>query len=294
MKRLQTSFSLTTYLIGCALVGLAATAANAQQDPPSTSAEGKEKAAADKKVAAKKATPKEDAKPTEAERLPNAPADACQGGLIVEDGKADKGYSFVSSAKWGMYVQQVRSQDFPTRHLQNVCVCWFQKPGGSDADFEVVFFTEEGTRPSMEPYAKVKATAKAVGEGKLDAKWHSVDVSGVSVPEGTSYIGVRWQPKKEKRLFVCSDHSPETLRQTAFFGEDRSRGWINLETTADPIFIPHRALLLRSTAHPEGYEPPPSMAEPAASATPPVAPATAEPVAETPAAETPTAADPNS
>lgn len=217
------------------------------------------------------------AKPAEDERLPNAPADACQGGHIVEDGKADKGYSFVSTAKWGMYVQQVTSANFPTRHLKDVCVCWFQKPGGGDADFEVVFFTDQGGRPSMEPYAKVKGKATAIGEGKLDAKWHAVDVSGVSIPEGPSYIGVRWQPRKEPRLFVCSDHSPETPRQPGFFGEDRSRGWSNVATTADPIFIPHRALLIRSVSHPEGWEPPPAKAEPAASATPQVEPATAEP-----------------
>lgn len=209
--------------------------------------------------------------PSEAERLPNAPADACQGGYIVDDGKADKGYSFVSSAKWGMYVQKVESEKFPSRHLQNVCVCWFQKPGGGDADFEVLFFTAEGERPAMEPYAKVKATAKALGQGKLDAKWHTVDVAGVSIPEGVSYIGVRWRPKKEPRLFVCSDHSSETPRQVGFFGEDRSKGWVNLETTSDPIFIPHRALLLRTVSHPQGWQPPPQAA-PAASATPIVEP----------------------
>ena len=151
-----------------------------------------------------------------------------------------------------MYVQEVQSEDFPSRHLKEVCACWFQKPGGGKADFEVLFFAAEGSRPAMEPYAKVQATAKGLGEGKRDARWHVVDVSGVSLPEGTSYIGVRWQPTKEPRLFVCSDQSAETPRRKGFFGEDRSRGWIDLETTADPIFIPHRALMIRSVAHPEG------------------------------------------
>ncbi len=263
MKRLQPPHSLT--LCGLSFTLLLAAAATIAQEPPAN------QTAPANLEPAKAAAPAVDP-PTPSERLPNAPADACQGGLVFDDGKADKGYSFVSSAKWGMYVQQVESRDIPSRHLQNVCVCWFQKPGDGDADFEVVFFAADGAKPAMEPYAKVKSTAKALGQGKLDAKWHSVDVSGVSVPEGTSYIGVRWQPKKEPRLFVCSDHSEETARQKAFFGEDRSKGWIDLETTSDPIFIPHRALLLRTLSHAKDWQPPPPQAAPAASATPRVEP----------------------
>lgn len=280
MKRLRLSYSLTlcALLLSLLLPTAAATAQETPKNdatppevsPPAASAGVEPGAEATPGAAAKPTSPSADG--TAAERLPNAPADACQGGLIFDDGKADKGYSFVSSARWGMYVQQVTSEALPSRHLQNVCVCWFQKPGGGDADFEVLFFAAEGKRPAMEPYAKVKSTAKSLGQGKLDAKWHSVDVSGVSVPEGTSYIGVRWQPKKEPRLFVCSDHSPETPRQKAFFGEDRSKGWIDLEATADPIFIPHRALLIRTLSHEEGWQPPPPEAAPAASATPRVEP----------------------
>ena len=217
-----------------------------------------------------KSTETQSAAKVEEARTPNEPADACAGGHIVEDGIVDKGFSFVTTAKWGMYVQEVQSEDFPSRHLKEVCACWFQKPGGGKADFEVLFFAAEGSRPAMEPYAKVQATAKGLGEGKRDARWHAVDVSGVSLPEGTSYIGVRWQPTKEPRLFVCSDQSAETPRRKGFFGEDRSRGWIDLETTADPIFIPHRALMIRSVAHPEGYEPPPATKAESASATPQV------------------------
>lgn len=218
----------------------------------------------------KTAAPAAAPEPVEEVRTLNEPADACAGGHIVEDGIVDKGFSFVSTAKWGMYVQEVQSEDFPSRHLQEICACWFQKPGGGKADFEVVFFTAEGSRPNMEPYATVQATAKELGEGKRDARWHAVDVSGVSLPEGTSYIGVRWKPTKEPRLFVCSDQSAETPRRKAFFGEDRSRGWVDLEVTADPIFIPHRALMLRTVAHPEGYEPPPATKANSASATPQV------------------------
>ncbi len=174
---------------------------------------------------------------------------ACGGGAIKDDGSVETGYGFVPSAVEGRYVQEFHSADFPTRALAEVCVCWLRSRADSDLDFEVVFYQDRGGRPAEAPYAEVKATATEVPEG-VDAagRLYPVEVSGVELPEGTSYIGVRWNPSASTYFFICGDTSKETALVNVFSAEDRSPAWTNVKNSRDPVFRPHRAILVRAKA----------------------------------------------
>lgn len=175
-------------------------------------------------------------------------SEPCAGGVIKDDGATDLGYSFVPSSVEAFYLQAFHSDELPSRKLDAVCVCFFQKPGGSDADFEVVFHADAGGGPALEPFAKVPAVATQLGQGRDDARLYEINVSGVTVPEGPFYVGARWNPSEEVRLYICADHSPETAKTEGFYKDDRQQGWRSVFRTADPTFTNHRSLLVRVRA----------------------------------------------
>ena len=188
--------------------------------------------------------------PPPAEPSP-APAEPCAGGAIKDDGSVETGYGYVPSATMGQYVQEFHSDELGSTALSEVCVCWLRSRADSDIDFEVVFFEDEAGRPAAAPYATVAATATEVPKGVADAgRFYPVDTSAVTVPEGTSYIGVRWDPSASTFFFVCVDQSEETEWVNVFSSEDRSPSWTNVSDSPDPIFRPHRAILVRAAAAP--------------------------------------------
>ncbi len=173
----------------------------------------------------------------------------CAGGLVLDDGDPETGYGFVPSASEGIYVQEFHAGDLPARELAKVCVCWLKTRGDNDAQFDVVFYEDAGGRPAEQPFRKVPGKATDIPTSKETAgKLYEVDVSGVTLPPGTSYVGVRWNPSLEKFLFVCTDTSEGTEKVEAFFREDRARAWASVFSARDPIFRPHRAILVRLEA----------------------------------------------
>ncbi len=174
---------------------------------------------------------------------------ACAGGAIKDDGSVETGYGYVPSAVMGVYLQEFHSDEFPSRELSEVCVCWLRTRADSDLDFEVVFYEDQGGRPGNKPYAKVRSTATEVPKG-VDAagRLYTVDVSGVTLAEGKSYLGVHWNPSASTFFFVCTDTSEETELVNVFSAEDRAPAWTNVINSRDPIFRPHRAILVRAKA----------------------------------------------
>ncbi len=183
-----------------------------------------------------------------------ASAADCAGGMVPDDGSAETGYSFVPSAKWGIYVQRIHTLDLSSRELDQVCVCWLRTRDDGEIDFEVVFFAANPQgRPVAEPYATVAAHAAEVPKGKENAgRLWSVDVSGITVPEGMSFVGVRWDPGADSFFFVCADHSDGDSIHQVYYQDDRSKGsWQDALNTRDPIFRDHRAILVRTLAKEE-------------------------------------------
>lgn len=187
------------------------------------------------------------------------PSEDCADGVVVDDGTADGGFGWVPSVLEGRYVQEYRASQFPTRRLDSVCVCLFrgsQNNTDDTIDFEVVFYEsvpvppEEDLAktfdrmPAREPYAAYPSTAEGVPQGASE-NFYEVDVNGVRIPTGTSYIGLRWNANADTFFFFCADENEETPPVNAYFRDEEANGWTSVFKTNDPIFDDHRAFLIR-------------------------------------------------
>jgi hypothetical protein len=176
---------------------------------------------------------------------------SCSRGVVRDDGSVETGYGFVPSATFGEYVQELSAGELPSREVRKVCVCFLKSRGERDADFEVVFYQAAGGRPAEEPYATVAGSAADLPQKVAEAgRFYEVDVSEVTVPEGVSYVGARWDPSAARFLFICTDQSEGNAPTRVFFREDRAPGWTSVADAKDPIFRGHRAVLVRVEAAP--------------------------------------------
>ncbi len=188
------------------------------------------------------------------------PAEDCIDGVVVDDGTAEGGFGWVPSVLDGRYVQEYRASQFPTRRLEKVCVCVFrgsQNDTDDSFEFEVVFYEsvpvppEEDLEktfdrmPAREPYASYPFLAEGVPQGAGE-HFYEIDVSGVRMPTGTSYIGLRWNANADTFFFICSDQTEETPPVNAYFRDEEANGWTSVFKTNDPIFDDHRAFLIRA------------------------------------------------
>ncbi|MEM9553995.1 MAG: hypothetical protein AAGC60_07035 [Acidobacteriota bacterium] len=188
---------------------------------------------------------------TETAAAGRADAAACDGGLIYDDGTLEAGYGYVPSAKWGRYLQVIDSDDLASRTLDTVCVCWLRSREVDRIEFEVVFHHDAAGRPAAEPYAKRTGVAENVPKNRASGgRFYAVDVSDVEVPEGRSWVGVRYDPSVSRFSYVCADHSPESPQIEGYQQEDRAPTLMPILGSRDPIFAGHRALMLRVKASP--------------------------------------------
>ncbi len=176
---------------------------------------------------------------------------ACEGGVIQDDGTAESGYGFIPSDTEGEFVQRFRSGMFPTRNLESVCVCWVRTLADDTIDFEVVFYEEVDGVPAAFPFAAVPATAVVEPQGVV-GDFTEVDVSGVRLPVGPVHIGARWDPSADRFFFVCTDRTLATPPVEVFFRDNLSEGeWTSVFESNDPIFLEHRAIMVRARASTE-------------------------------------------
>lgn len=174
----------------------------------------------------------------------------CPGGLALDDGSAETGYGWVPNVPDGEYVQRFLSTQLPNRGLESVCVCWLRTRDDADVDFEIVFYEDEDGQPAAAPYAAVAASAEVPPLG-IVGTFVEVDVTGVTLPEGMSYIGARWNPSIDQFFFVCADTSPGTEPVEVFFRDELAEGvWTSVFESGDPIFNEHRALMVRARSGP--------------------------------------------
>ncbi len=179
-------------------------------------------------------------------------ANECADGVVLDDGSAESGYGWVPSVIEGEYVQEFDADQFPSRRLRSVCVCWLRTRQDQTIDFEVVFYrrvedpeNEGRLIPAAAPYAVFPADAEVIPEGVAES-FFEVGVADLPIPIGRSYIGVRWDARTDQFFFICADQSKETEPVNVFFRDDRADGeWESVFESPDPIFDDHRALMIR-------------------------------------------------
>ena len=171
---------------------------------------------------------------------------ACDTATSKDDGSVESGYGFVPSATTGTYVQAFDSSELKGTYLTSVCLCFMKTRGDRDIEFELVVFEDAGGHPAQKPLASIKASQKNVAPSKGEAgAFVEVQLPSLKLPAGRVYIGARWDPSQEKFLFICNDQSEETTKTDVYFSEDRKPAWSSVEEARDPIFLPHRAIMVR-------------------------------------------------
>lgn len=178
---------------------------------------------------------------------------ACSDGVVKDDGSVETGWGWVPSVLSGEYVQVFDRSEFSSAGVESVCICWLRTRPDDSIDFDVVFYRDDVDQPGQpeaSPYAVVPAHASGVPLG-IVGQFYEVDVSNVELPPGTVYIGPRWDASADQFFFVCADTTPSTPFTNVFFIDDRAKGeWANIAESNDPIFIPHRAILVRPVPRP--------------------------------------------
>jgi hypothetical protein len=179
----------------------------------------------------------------------------CDDGVVKDDGTIETGYGWVPSVIDGRYVQQFELSDFRSRRIEEVCVCWTRTRLDDSVRFTVELYRDVGGRPSPRPEASVQAEATFV-PAFPDGGFYSVDVSEAAMmaPTGTFYIGVKWNPSEDDFFFVCVDQSDTTEIVDGWYIDDRAVEWTSVLESPDPIFIEHRAMMIRARAA-DGYFP---------------------------------------
>ena len=173
----------------------------------------------------------------------------CDDGVVKDDGTLETGYGWVPSVIDGRYVQQFELMEFRSRKIEEVCVCWTRTRSDDTVRFDVELYRDVGGRPSPRPEASVEAQATLVPTYP-DGGFYSIDVSDAAmlVPTGTFYLGVTWNPSEDGFFFICADHSATTEIVDGWFIDDRADEWTSVLESSDPIFIDHRAMMIRARA----------------------------------------------
>jgi hypothetical protein len=176
-------------------------------------------------------------------------ADECIDGVVKDDGTAETAYGWVPSVIEGQYVQEFTVDEFPTRELEKVCVCWTRNHPDKNIDFDVVVYADVGGVPALTPAYAIPASAFVVPTWP-EIQFYEIDLSALHVwlPTETSYIGVRWNASVDQFFFVCADHSDLPPATNGFYIDDRATEWTSYFDTSDPIFLNHRALMVRANA----------------------------------------------
>lgn len=179
--------------------------------------------------------------------------DDCPGGVSFDDGGPEIGYGFVRTAKWGVFLQRFETSLFPGKELEKVCLCLRRGGTIDEADYELVFYEEQGGRPAEEPYASIAARAEAIPfmRDEKPGRFYPVEAklesgAGVELRGKATYIGVRFDPSVAQRFAVCADKSEGSKPVLGYQRDDRAGGWDNMLQTKDWLFDGHKTLMIRA------------------------------------------------
>lgn len=149
----------------------------------------------------------------------------CQGGLRNDDGSFEGATGYANAVQVGAYVMalDIPAGFQPTR----VCLCWTRGPfnNGTDLDFDVVFFADDGVGAKGEPgfpgteLGRTSARAEAIPEFLKDGvAMYPVDLPPeLRALSGRIHVGVEWQPFVNRQFFICNDTEAEGSTERPVF-----------------------------------------------------------------------------
>ena len=99
--------------------------------------------------------------------------------------------------------------------------------------------------PTFEPTQTISVTATEVPDFPA-GRFYSYDVGRFDVPFGLYGLGVTWDASADQFFFVCAEQDTPTPFTEVYFIDDRAENWGSASTSSDPIFVDHRATLVRA------------------------------------------------
>lgn len=134
---------------------------------------------------------------------PTTSGQACQDGIVHDDGTVEDGLAFVADS-----LDVVMRFDLPEPNalVRNVCVCWTRSEGLSTLPFDIIFYevAQDG-----DPGAFLDAVpAEAQGIPNFPgSQFYTFDLEefGITIPQDQVYVGVSWSANAFPEMFLCSD-----------------------------------------------------------------------------------------
>jgi len=162
----------------------------------------------------------------------------CDQGIVADDGTPENGYG------WGagrVFVQRFTPDAYPFL-ATDVCTAFTQAGGDSILAYDVVIYDDDG--PGGGPgtlLAAVQGFSGAVPPW-LDHSFASVQIDnvGLTIAEGSVYVGVGWDDTSEQGFYVAADESTSTAASQGFFSAD-GFSW----TAITEVFPNYRSLMIR-------------------------------------------------
>jgi hypothetical protein len=191
---------------------------------------------------------------TERETISSA-ADECVDGVVKDDGTLESGYGWVPSVVDGRYVQRFNVAEFPSRKIDQVCICWSRTADDDEVSFRVELYRDRGGRPARSPEVSAEAVAAAVPQFPQGG-FFTVDVSDAEMvaPTNVFYLGVQWDPSRDQFFFICVDQTDATPVVDGWYVDDRADGWTSVLESDDPIFDDHHAMMIRAVGGEGSYQ----------------------------------------
>jgi hypothetical protein len=172
------------------------------------------------------------------------PEGDCASGEIYDDGEAENGYSGNPAAIDTFDAVMLFTPESYPAVYETICLSLVGL-GGPTHQFTIRVWDDDGADNA--PGTLLGETDTLTVDDLPDAlpcTMYEVDVSdaGIVIPDGSVYIGVRWNPMDFPSRFICADETAETQLQPGYVNFDAGDDWQPTQTT----FTNYRALLVRA------------------------------------------------
>lgn len=170
----------------------------------------------------------------------------CSQGVVYDSGVFTAGYAIGNGDPQD--ATMVMKFDLPpgTNRLDQVCACFARSTSAapSSMSFEAVVYNDDGLGGQPGTFlGSVNATATALPIAGVDElKFYAVNLSGsgITLPDPSVYVGVRWPGGN---IVLCGDRSPVTPQRTSYGSGNGGSSWTDLQTLFSSS--PPRALGVR-------------------------------------------------
>lgn len=162
---------------------------------------------------------------------------SCISGEVLDDGTPESFLGVLSSITSETVVQKFTPRSYPWFYHE-VCVAWSRSiaPGDTSIAYDLVFYDDDG--PGGEPGSVLAMIPASVSNvPAVDDFVFSSTPVGITVTEGSVYIGFLYDPSVEQGFAYPIDSSPTTPQQVIRSSRDNGVSWIYTTSLGRAVFV---------------------------------------------------------